>query len=121
MEGGVQVVATGLLRTDKEPPVPQPCSGLPASLPGCPGGLLEALWEALGWLIDGCNAEGLLQLCLSERGPPLRVTQRESLGPPCPRGPARAESAPLASTPSARPGAQQQWAGEGLSPPTGAK
>lgn len=102
------------------------CNPAPPSSPHslrCPGGLPEALWEAPGWLgDDGSNhAEGLLQLCLPEPGPPRRVTQLESLGPPCPRGPMRAVLASLASAPSARPGAQRQWAGEGLSPPTGAK
>ena len=120
---GVQMLATGFPRTRTESSAPQPRPGScsPRS-PGCPGGLPEALWEAPGWLSDGSNhAEGLLQLCLPQPGPPLRVTQRESLGPPCPRGPVRAVPALSAPAPSARPGAQRQWAGEGLSPPTGAK
>lgn len=49
---------------------------------GCPRGLPEAWWEAPGGLRDGSNhAPGLLPLCLPQPGPPLRVTQRESLGP----------------------------------------
>ena len=95
------MLATGFprARTESSAPQPRPGSCSPRS-PGCPGGLPEALWEAPGWLSDGSNhAEGLLQLCLPQPGPPRRVTQRESLGPPCPAG--AGESGPCSLSPRA--------------------
>lgn len=124
-KGGVQMLATGFPRTHRAPSVLHPASrALLASLVwGAREASPEALWEAPGWLRAGSNrAQGLLPLCLPKRGPPLRATQRESLGPsPAHRGLARAAPPPPPLRPQRRPGAQRQWAGEGLSPPTGAK
>lgn len=124
-EGGVQMLATGFPRTHRAPSAlhPVPRALLASLVWGAWEASPEALWEAPGWLRAGSNrAQGLLPLCLPKRGPPLRATQRESLGPsPAHRGLARAAPSPPPLRPQRRPGAQRQWAGEGLSPPTGAK
>lgn len=95
---------------------------LPASLLwGAQEASPDALREAPGWLRDGSNhAQGLLALCLPKRGPP---SEGDPAGVPraLPSSLGRAAHAPPSQRPQQRPGAQRQWAGEGLSPPTGAK
>ena len=75
--------------------------GSPGLTPvGCPGGLPEALWESPGWLRDGSNhAQGLPPLCLPKPGPPLRVTQQESLGA-LPSSQGAGERGPYTPTPA---------------------
>lgn len=107
---GVRMVATGFPRTNKGPSCPPPGpTGLPAA--GCPGGLPEAWWKAPGWLMASHRSAS------PRAGNPAGVPRAL----PCLRGWREGSLHPYPPRPLQRPGPGRQWAGKGLSPPTGAK